>query len=229
MNQENLPDYDYFSTAFQPTLKGLFIFETKSFLGRMLQGGKAPKAKGDTNYLHLGCGKNHFDGWVNADFFGSLLKTAKKSHTGNYDWQLDIRFPFKCENNVWDGIFTEHTLEHLYPNEVMHCLKESYRTLKSGGWIRIVVPDVEKYIQNYQGNTPDPKFELWGTGCEAIRCLTQNFYHHSVWDGKFFKKVLEDVGFKNVSKVEFMKGSDPTLLKDMAERKWESLYMEAQK
>ena len=62
---------------------------------------------------------------------------------------LDLRYPLNCPDSVWDGVFTEHTIEHLYPNQVYHLLMELYRTMKDGTVIRITVSDLKKYIEFY--------------------------------------------------------------------------------
>jgi hypothetical protein len=64
------------------------------------------------------------------------------------------------------------------------------------------------------------------TGREAIDSLTHKYDHHSTWDANELKIFLDRAGFKNISEVNFMEGSDERLLKDGIERKWETLYME---
>jgi len=59
--------------------------------------------------------------------------------------------------------------------------------------------------------------------------LLKNYIHLSVWDTKLLGRFLREVGFKNVQEVPFREGSDFDLLKDNKARRWESLYMEAQK
>jgi SAM-dependent methyltransferase len=142
---------------------------------------------------------------------------------------IDLRFPLKCDDNVWDGVFSEHTLEHLYPNQALALIKELHRTMKPGAWLRISVPNLEKYVDYYSGKPSDELFKQWESGCEAICFLTQGSIHYSVWDSKFLGFFLEKAGFINIRKVEFMQGTDPEIIKELASRKWESLYMEAQK
>jgi len=142
---------------------------------------------------------------------------------------LDLRFPLNCDDNVWDGVFSEHTLEHLYPDQVLQLLKELYRTIKPGAWLRISVPDLKKYVKYYCGEGVHELFNRWQTGCEAIRTLTQDYGHLSVWDSTLLAKFLKEAGFVNIQEVSFMQGTDKLLLMDQQDRAWESLYMEAQK
>ncbi len=53
---------------YKSDVKGLALFELKSWLGRNFIDNK-PKLKSDVNYLNLGCGGNYIDGYINADFF----------------------------------------------------------------------------------------------------------------------------------------------------------------
>jgi len=209
------------------------MFELRSFLGRNFFNKKAPKVSNTYNLLHLGCGKTILHSWVNADFFSIPLKfwkkTSWKSIKRDVNWFLDLRYPLNCDNNYWDGIFTEHTLEHLHPLDVLNLLKESYRTLKPGSWIRISVPNLKCYVDYYCGKTDENFSSRWATGAEAIRALTQNFGHLSVWDAELMIQTLQSVGFTNVNEVQFGKGTDQRLIKDSEARRWGTLYVEAQK
>lgn len=103
---------------------------------------------------------------------------------------VDLRYPLNCDDNVWDGVFTEHTLEHLYPDQAYFLLRELHRTMKPGSYIRITVPDLSKYIDFYNGKPVDERFYRWETGCEGIRSLTQNYLHVSLWDFNLIKSYV---------------------------------------
>ncbi|MEH2101692.1 MAG: hypothetical protein V7K76_18485 [Nostoc sp.] len=221
--------YSIFNDKYQVTLKGLLLFEIKSLYGRKFLNYKPKLKQDDKNLLHLGCGKNKFDNWVNADFFSLSIPVIKNIKNKIPDWMLDLRFPLNCDANVWDGVFTEHTLEHLYPYQSIKLLEELNRTMKPGAWLRVTVPDLKKYISYYCGQELHEEFKRWGTGCEAIRTLAQDYFHVSLWDSGLLSKCLNKSGFINIQEVSFMKGNDISLLKDKEERSWETLYMEAQK
>ncbi len=213
---------------YKSSLKGLFIFELKSWLGRKIKK-TTPEIKSKENYLHLGCGNNIVNGYVNADFFygfNILKKKLKK-----LEWQLDLRYPLDCEKETFDGIFSEHTLEHLYPDEAKNLLSEMFRVSKKGATIRITVPDIQKYVCFYNkdinGCNYDKFSEMYSTGCDAIRNITQNFFHFSAWDFEELKNYLENVGFTNVQKKEYGDSSNRKLLLDAEGRAWETLYVEA--
>ena len=56
---------------------------------------------------------------------------------------------FPVEQNSVDAHYISHTLEHLAPERVEKVLKEVYRTLRPGGLVRIVVPDIDVGIDWY--------------------------------------------------------------------------------
>ncbi len=89
-------------------------------------------------YLNIGCGSNLSDEWTNIDIF------SKK----NVDF-CDIRKPLPYPNNVFNAVYSSHTLEHLTKDKGEKLILEIYRILKKGGICRIVVPDTEKICIEY--------------------------------------------------------------------------------
>ena len=213
-----------YCNAFQSTWKTQLAFETKSRLGRWFLSRKPPQQDVREQFLHLGCGTKIWEGWVSADFFVGRYWRLPKSF-----WMLDLRYPLQCDGDYWNGIFSEHTLEHLYPAEVRNLLGEMLRTLKPASWLRISVPDLEKYVSFYTNKQGHAEFSQWATGAEAIRSLTQDWGHRSLWDSELLKRTVSEAGFVNVREVGFMEGTDERLCKESRSRRWESLYLEAQK
>ena len=230
MKEQTLKDtdkrkVDIFESGLEVSLKGLLDFELRSLVGRTFFN-RRPALNEYKNFLNLGCGPQLIEDkfWVNADFFRSRSKIVKCNF-----WGLDLRYPLKCQDAVWDGIFTEHTLEHLYPREVRALLKELYRTMKSGAIIRIIVPNLKHYLEFSSQQKENPAFEKFNSQCEAIRRLTQDYFHHSLWDADLLISELERVGFVNAKEANYREGVMDELLKDQESRKWESLYVEARK
>ena len=84
---------DLYDEKYHHTLKGVLLFELKSFVGRLFFGRDAPIKVDEINLLNLGCGDTHIDGWVNADFFSGMNPFR---NTRRADWMLDLRFPLRC-------------------------------------------------------------------------------------------------------------------------------------
>ena len=203
------------------------ILNVESVVGELLFKRPPPVRADGSRLLHLGCGDVKFAGWVNADFYNFHDMFGKREFVP--DWMLDLTKPIRCPDGYWDGIFTEHCFEHLTYAQDIHALKEVFRLLKPGAWVRIVTPDASKYISYYRNESSDQKFDDFKYGPAAISNVTQGWGHRSVWDGNLFCSVLRDIGFVNVSETEFGKGVDPRLVKDSPGRRWESLYVQAQR
>jgi len=208
---------------------GFATFEFKSFVGRLARQDK-PKLSESMNYLNLGCGSNVVSGAINADFFSGFRFWKSQC---KLEWHLDLRYPLNCRDSVFDGVFTEHTLEHIYPDDAMSLLKELYRVMKEGALIRVTVPDLDKYVQYYTGKMTEPDLsvfrEKFPTGASAICNVAQNYLHLSLWDFEELKRFMEEAGFRDVQKMRYGECTDPRLCLDLKTRAWETLYVEARK
>ena len=210
------------------------IFEFRSKLGRLLSSNIILNIN-NNNYINLGCGNNYIDNFINVDFYG----------TKNIDYGLDLRFPFKIESYSIDGIFSEHTLEHLSHHEVENALSECYRILKTKGKIRIIVPDLSIFIKKYCSND-DMWFQTWQdvvledpsrhhmkkyfTKMFAINFTASYNFHKSCWDFESLENALSIHGFKNIKKCEYNIGTQELLIdSDSEDRKLVSIYVEAEK
>ena len=120
--------------------------------------------------LNFGCGTRLAAGWTNIDFH-SEDKSVKRVNLLN-------GFPFP--DKTFDVVYSSHVLEHFSPEEGEFLIRESYRVLKVGGIIRIVVPDLEGSCQEYlkvlnmDDKTHDKnKFYSWAI-IELLDQLTRN-------------------------------------------------------
>ena len=212
-----------------PSFKKQLYFELISWLGRHFRKNKS-KIKLQTTplLLDLGVGENYKEGWIHVDFYRLHFKFWKKYINRKPDIETDLRYPLNCSDNIIDGIYSNHTLEHLYPDQAYQLLSEIYRILKSNSWLRIGVPDLKRYVDFYNGKTI-PGFN-YKFKAEAISNCTQNWGHHSAWDAELLLKALELIGFINIKEVEYGKeGEDKRLIKEQETRKFETLIIEAQK
>lgn len=214
------PPQNFLNGRYLASALSLAKFELKGIVGRLVARRATPI--GARKLLQLGCGENPRPEFVNLDFY-------RRHNRDQLDVMHDLRRPLPFPSGVFEGIFTEHVLEHLAPQAALRLLEECHRVLAEGGKVRIVVPDLEKYIAYYVGTPPSAQFESFANGCEAIWSLTQNWGHVSVWDSTMLGWALGRAGFDGIRKVEYGVGDDRRLLVDNEERAWESLYMEATK
>ena len=120
--------------------------------------------------LHLGCFDQIYDGWVNTDItphiflakipglavllfkIGIFSRQRYEQHKrGVYRAirYLNVTKRFPYPDATFDYVFSSHLLEHLYPNQAIFCLNETFRVLKKGGVVRIALPDLDKIVKNY--------------------------------------------------------------------------------
>ena len=206
----------------EPKFVQQLAFEVTSLIGRkFLKRRSRIKPTSNPLLLDIGVGDNFTDGWVHVDFFRTWIRRFWKSRDIKQrpEIQTDLRYPLKCDNNIVDGVYSCHTLEHLYPNHAYNLIEELFRILKPGGWIRMIVPDLKK------ANCLNFRYRA-----EAIGNLTQNYCHHSVWDEELLSVTLRSYGFIHIKSIEFGKeGSDKRLIKEKPDREIGSLTIEAQK
>lgn len=179
------------------------------------------------NLLNLGCGPHIYRGWVNADDYAPKRRLRERAFKP--DWTLDITRPWRCADDYWDGIFTQHVIEHVSYSDAVKVLQESFRTLKPGSWIRICVPDVATYVRYYCREITDEQLSSFPHRTLALSFLTQMHMHKSAWDSDLMATVLREVGFVAIAAVTFGQGSDQRLVRDDLDKAKESLYVEARK
>lgn len=92
-----------------------------------------------TRLLNFGCGSTHHPEWVNLDAWASDPAVIS----------CDVRRGFPFEESGFDAVYGSHVLEHLDRVAAARLLRECYRVLKSGGLVRLAVPDLEVIAKLY--------------------------------------------------------------------------------
>jgi predicted SAM-dependent methyltransferase len=177
--------------------------------------------------LNLGCGPHIFPNWVNADDYA--FKRWFRERTFRPNWRLDITNSWRCPDNYWDGIFSEHVIEHVTYSEAIFVLTECFRTLKPGAWIRLSVPDLKQYVDCYLSDKTESDLGSFPHPAVMISFLAQMHLHRSLWDSDLMVKVVNQVGFVNATTVAFGEGTDRRLVKDDPAKQHGTLYVEAKK
>ena len=100
--------------------------------------------------LNLGSGKGwNCNGWLGLDEIG-----------GNY---LDQNSIFPYEKESIDYVYSAHFFEHVDNKTSQNLFNESYRILKPGGILRILVPDFQLMLDKYNNNDENWFFNTVGT------------------------------------------------------------------
>ena len=163
--------------------------------------------------LHLGCGRNILDGWINTDY-----NTAK---FGGSEY-LDVTKKFPYNNNSVDYIFSEHMIEHITYHEGKFMLEESFRVLKSGGKIRISTPDLKFLIKLYNEDKTELQkryieysFKEYKLDGNSDTFVINNFHrdwgHIFIYDEKTLKSLFELIGFFDLKCYGLMESDDEEL------------------
>jgi len=207
--------------------------------------------------ISIGCGRAPTKGWLNYDnspsiklanspmlyYVAKILGLLNTMNKENITWNKTnkIKFadatralPFKTSSV--DCIYTSHMFEHLSQDGAKKFLKDARRVLKSGGIIRIALPDLKVAVDDYlQSNDADAFMRDIAVQAPPIKSISQKIslfltgYRHHQWmyDGISLTKLLLEMGFKNVEVCKNGKTNipDPGAL-DLYERVEHSVYVE---
>jgi predicted SAM-dependent methyltransferase len=172
--------------------------------------------------LNFGCGATHYESWVGVDQIFSR----------NVSLVLDLRRPLPFPEESVDLCYSEHFLEHLYPEEGQRHLKEVCRILRPSGRYRVAVPDVMKFVQRYLAGD-DAFFCLafpWANRpMEAVYAVANwAGEHRNILDFAELEYLGKIAGFDVVVRSEANTSDIPELRIDKADpqRVAESLYLE---
>lgn len=163
--------------------------------------------------LHLGCGFNRLNGWLNIDRVGAQA-----------DIYWDLRRPVPLPDHAARAVFHEHLLEHLPYSAGYQVMKECHRLTAPGGVVRVVVPDAGRRIAEYFARS-DHLLEWAPTHLMAAKPLLSDYGHVSMYDSETLTAFFTSAGFEQVRVCGFGESNlDPA--PDDPARAGESLYVE---
>ena len=147
--------------------------------------------------LNLGCGDRKIHGFINIDARDDIAP----------DVVCDISHISEQFKNV-DLIYACHVLEHFpkksshfYQTSYMELLKDWYDTLKSGGILRLAIPDFDAVVDYYhQAGSLDDLY------CMIYGGQKYDFdFHFHCWNFKSLCEDLTQIGFKEIRKYDWRK------------------------
>jgi predicted SAM-dependent methyltransferase len=150
---------------------------------------------------------------------------------------LDATKTFPIPDGSLNYIFSEHLYEHLSYRDGLTMLRESHRTLKPGGKIRIATPDLSKLLAMFQNPKPEEirnyiyaKFRApyWeeelpqtvSPECVILNGVIKSWGHRFVYDPQTLRECLERAGFQNIKQFTPGESDDPELRGMEARHKW---------
>jgi predicted SAM-dependent methyltransferase len=183
------------------------------------------------NSLNIGCGPFGQEGWVNVDLM--------KLHNVSFTFDTRKRLPFKDES--FERIRVEHFFEHLDKSfEVATFLAECKRVMKPQAVLRIVVPDVEKFITAYVTNDKTLWLKL-GYDLDSLpkgfdtkvailnHIFRQDGEHKYAYDYEALSTLLKKHNFSNITRQQYRQSLDEKLIDDQENHSNHSLYVECVK
>ncbi len=219
----------------------------------------------ENNFLHIGCNVIAPQSWINIDgswnAWLSRYPPARKllwklgiidKEVAQYPWPRniliwDVSNGLAFPDNSIDGIYASHLLEHLSRCKAEFFIRECYRVLRSAGIIRLVLPDLRSYIDEYvQMKKEMPKSPLsanqfmerlrisagwhqWenlSLPFRIYRATKDTLSHRWMYDRESLMVLLKDAGFKTVSEKKFL-DSVISIIEDVERQEKEmSIYVE---
>lgn len=179
-------------------------------------------------YINVACGPHIVEGLLNID----LLPASKKV----FAW--DCRSSLPVSDGAAAGIRVEQFVEHLETREELPAfLSDCYRSLRSGGILRVIVPDAERYLNAYcrsdlsgfqELNVPDPWPTDLPTRMDLVNHIFHQWHEHRwAYDFETLAHRLRTAGFAGVERQSFQNSLDPVLACDRAVHAPYSLYVDA--
>jgi predicted SAM-dependent methyltransferase len=167
--------------------------------------------------LHLGCGYEHKEGWVNIDLFATRADIC---------WDLARGIPL-ADCSV-EAILHEHLLEHLNLATGFAFTRECHRVLTPGGVLRIGVPDAGELLDSYSGKADPGWAESRPTRMLAVQAAFYEHGHRAMYDADTLTLMCRGAGFAEATRRMSGEGwIQPS--PDTPDRSKGTLYVEARK
>jgi SAM-dependent methyltransferase len=172
--------------------------------------------------LNWGCGSCIQPGWINSDI---------KDEPG-VDLVADVLEGLPIESESLDYISSVHALPMISLPDIVRVLEELRRTLKPGGTLRLVLPDLEKGFAAYRRGDRDyflvPDEDARDIGTKFVTQILWYGYSTTFFVPGFVAEILERAGFSDVRHLAFREtaSAHPEIV-DLDQRENESLFVEA--
>jgi predicted SAM-dependent methyltransferase len=163
---------------------------------------------------NLGCGLKIYENFMNVGYWSQLETDVLYKNLNNtvntVMFNHDLRNGVPAVDNSLDLIYHSHMLEHLTYSDGIEFNRECFRALKPGGRMRILVPDLELWIDAYYKNNDFffEQYRKYGGIDASIYCtkaavfmgMLHNHEHKCGYDFESLEWVLKHLGFSNINK-----------------------------
>ncbi len=161
--------------------------------------------------LHIGCGPNRIDGWLNTDVLPHRLPWSKAdSCESAWDFPLDITRPLPFPDASLDAIFGEEVIEHVPRDDALAFMAEARRVLRPDGVLRLTTPDLDNICRLFLGEAGDLDVEaLEPFWLEAewsrehwINAMFRAWGHQFIWNAAQLTEAMRGAGFPVATRVQ---------------------------
>lgn len=128
--------------------------------------------------LNLGSGSNCIKTMLNVDI------------DPRADVYVDITRPLPFDDNIFDRIFAEETIEHINFISAQFLLSECFRIMRKNGVIRITTPSLEYFCSK------SLEEDIYGND---INWIFYNHGHRHIYTCSALNRHLKNAGFTNIS------------------------------
>ena len=139
--------------------------------------------------LHLGCGPQRLEGWINLD---------NVKYPG-VDKVVDITkgLPYKDVSHI----FAEHFIEHLAYSDALALMRECRRVLRDDGVLRLSTPNLDwVWVTHYRLEMSEPEQVQ---ACFALNRAFRGWGHQFLYNERTLRASLLDAGFANIKRCDY--------------------------
>lgn len=172
--------------------------------------------------VNFGCGSDVVEGWLNFDSSPILVLgryrllrifIPRKSSIFHSDLRYgNIVKGLPLKKDSVDVVYSSHVLEHLTYNEGIEALKNCFEMMKNGSVMRLVMPDFDHYIDEYNESKDLIKFyeqtdlgyvHRPSTIYGKLMFYLKNSRHQFVWNEQQIIDALKEIGFKDIRRAVY--------------------------
>ena len=202
--------------------------------------------------LNLGCGPQVPDSWLNVDYAlgAKFMKVPffralnKKVRLFDLDWDEkiylhDLTKKFPWADSSIDIVYSSHTLEHFSKEHGRRFIHECHRVLRNNGILRIVVPDLRQFVDEYiEGLIHADDFveklgvlydETSDNGFKRRLSPILQFPHKCMYDSERLIEVFGEIGFEASSRSAFNSDIEEIRQVELEDRTKKAVIVEGRK
>jgi len=177
----------------------------------------------DFRKINVGCGNILYPDYLNIGYWEQMTKGAYGDYysDGRYLLNWDLTEGIPLPNDSIDIIYGCHFLEHLSFEQSYVFLQECFRCMSENGLIRIVVPDLNKWVKAYIDNNiliqrykdecmrDDDRYDTPGM---VFMGMLHGHGHRFGWDFSSLSLILSKIGFVSIKEYLYQESEIENIL-----------------